>query len=127
MKQPIGQFCWNELATTSVKAAKEFYSKSFGWSFVDRNMGDMTYTMVKSGENEMAGMWQIPSDKSHEIPPHWTCYIYVANLDDSLKEVQKNGATVKIPATPVSDFGRFAIIVDPTGAHIGLWESLHDK
>lgn len=32
-----------------------------------------------------------------------------------------------MPATPVSDFGRFAVIQDPTGAHIALWQSTKDK
>jgi predicted enzyme related to lactoylglutathione lyase len=25
--------------------------------------------------------------------------------------------------TPVSDMGSFSIIVDPTGAHLGLWQT----
>ena len=127
MKQSIGHFCWNELATPNLKVAKEFYAKSFGWTFADHDMGDMTYTMIKHGDTEMAGMWQIPKDQAHDIPPHWMSYILVENLDNSLKAVQENGATIKVPGTPVSDFGRFAIIIDPTGAHIALWESLRSK
>lgn len=126
MNPSIGQFCWNELATTNLTAAKDFYAKSFGWSFTDSDMGEMTYTMIKSDGKEFAGMWQIPTDKAHEIPPHWMCYILVKNLENSLKEVQKNGATIQVPATPVGNFGQFAVIIDPTGAHIALWESMHD-
>ncbi len=87
-----GEFCWNELATTNVKAAKEFYSKSFGWEFSDHPMGDATYTMVKCGDKEFAGMWQIPHDQEKQITPHWMSYILVDNLVQSIEKVKKHGA-----------------------------------
>lgn len=118
-----GEFCWNELATTDVKAAKKFYSEVFGWEFSDHQMGDSTYSMVRCGDKEIAGMWQIPHDKSDEIPPHWMSYILVENLSKSLEAVQKNGATVKVPPTKAGEFGKFAIIIDPVGAHVALWET----
>jgi predicted enzyme related to lactoylglutathione lyase len=33
------------------------------------------------------------------------------------------GAKVKMPPTTVEGMGRFAVIQDPTDAHIALWES----
>lgn len=124
MKQPgIGQFCWHELATPNVKAAKEFYSAILGWEFTEFNVGDMTYTKIKCGENEFGGMWQIPTDQQDKIPPHWMGYLQVSNLEETLNKAQSLGATLKMPITPTGDFGQFAIIVDPTGAHIAFWES----
>ncbi len=120
----VGQFCWTELATPNAKAAKEFYSKAFGWQFDDHTMDDgYTYSMVKNGNHEFAGIWEIPKDKADEIPPHWMSYILVDNLQTALKKVELHGATVEVPETKVNDFGKFAIIIDPTGAHIALWES----
>lgn len=121
-----GEFCWNELATRNVKEAKEFYSKSFGWQFSDHQIGDSTYSMIKCGGQEFGGMWQIPHDQT-DIPPHWMSYILVDNLEQSLDTVKKNGAQVKVPTTKAGEFGMFAIIIDPTGAHIALWQSLGDK
>lgn len=121
----IGEFCWNELATPNVKAAKDFYGKVLGWEFTDHDMGDMTYTMIKcGGGKEFGGIWQIPNDKKNEIPPHWMGYILVDNVDSILTKAKNAGATIKMPVTPAGDFGRFAIIVDPTGAHIAFWQSL---
>lgn len=122
--QKHGEFCWNELATNNIKAAKEFYSRSFGWTFSDHEMNDSTYSMIKSGNKDIAGMWQIPHDKEQDIPPHWLSYILVKNLDSSIETVKKHGATIKVPATNAGNFGKFAVIIDPTGAHIALWESL---
>ena len=57
-----------------------------------------------------------------QYPSHWMVYVNVENLDESLKKAEKLGAKVKMPATDVNDYGRFALIVDPTGAHIALWQ-----
>lgn len=120
----IGEFCWNELATSNVHEAKEFYGKVFGWEFLDHEMGDMTYTMIKLNGKDIGGIWAIPKDNQKQIPPHWMAYILVENLDESLKKAAKHGASIIKPASSVGDFGRFGIITDPTGAHIALWQPL---
>jgi len=120
----FGDFCWNELATTDVKAAKDFYGKVFGWEFVDHDMGDMTYTMIKhNGKDSFAGIWAIPKEQQKQIPPHWMAYISVENVDKALEKATKHGAKIVKPADNAGDFGRFAVITDPTGAHIALWQS----
>lgn len=124
-KPGIGDFCWNELATPDMKTAKDFYGKLLGWEFTDHNMGDMTYTMIKNGAKEFGGIWQIPSDKKDLIPPHWMGYILVENLEQTLQKATTCGATVKMPVTAAGNMGRFAIIIDPTGAHIAFWESFN--
>lgn len=119
-----GQFCWSELATPNLKAAKEFYGNAFGWTFSDLEMDTCTYSMIKCGNKEFAGMWEIPHDQQKDIPPHWMSYILVDSLEKSLEKVKKHGATVKVPPTKVGEFGHFSVIIDPTGAHIAIWESL---
>lgn len=120
----IGEFCWTELATTNVQSAKDFYKKVFDWKFSDLNMGEMTYTMIKRDGKEFGGMWAIPKDKEKQIPPHWMSYILVENLEDSLAKASNNGATMVKPISNAGDMGRFAIITDPAGAHIALWQVL---
>lgn len=119
-----GEFCWNELATSNLQAAKDFYGKTFGWKFSEHKMGEMTYTMIKTNDKEFGGIWSIPKDQEKQIPPHWMAYILVENLDESLKKATKNGASIVKPAATAGDMGRFAIIKDPTGAHIALWQTL---
>src|SRR5215467_1364742 len=120
----VGEFCWNELATSNVQAAKDFYGKVFGWKFSEHTIGDMSYTMFKRHEKDIGGIWAIPKDKEKHIPPHWMTYILVDDLEACLDKSLANGASVKKPATDAGDFGRFAVIVDPTGAHIALWQTL---
>lgn len=120
----MGEFCWNELATTNVQAAKEFYGKVFGWQFSEIDMGDMSYTMVNHNDRSLAGIWSIPKESQNQIPPHWMSYILVENLDQSLEKAIQNGASIVKPASPAGNFGRFAIITDPAGAHIALWQTI---
>lgn len=124
--QKYGQFCWNELMTPDAKKAEEFYSSLLDWETEHHSMGDTDYVMFKTGKDckGVGGMMQIPKGQESQIPPHWMSYISVENLDDKVKKAQDLGATIKVPATLVGDFGRFAILVDPTGAHIALWQSL---
>jgi len=118
-----GDFCWTELATPNLKAAKQFYGDAFGWKFTEHKIDDKTYTMIKNGDQEFGGIWEITKDQS-DVPPHWMSYILVADLKQSIEKVKKLGASIKVPLTKVSDMGQFAVISDPTGAHIALWESL---
>lgn len=120
----IGEFCWNELMTNDTKKAKAFYQALLGWEATEMNVGEMVYTLFKAGGKEMGGMLQIPASEEKNIPPHWMSYIAVADLDQAVKKAQELGASVKCPQTMVGDFGRFATIVDPTGAYIAFWQSL---
>ncbi|KTC89621.1 VOC family protein [Fluoribacter dumoffii] len=119
----MGQFCWNELATADVQKAKEFYSKVLGWKFKEIHSGDMTYTIVQIDDKDIAGIWQIPTKQQNEIPPHWMAYILVDNAADTLAKAKQNGAEEIKEVTHVGDMGLFAIIKDPTGAHIAFWET----
>lgn len=118
-----GEFCWNELMTSDVSKAKDFYGKLFGWTHQDHPMNNMTYTMFTKGEKMIGGLLQIPEEQKGKIPPHWLSYILVQDLEGKIEEAVNLGATIKVPATAIPGFGRFAIISDPTQAHIALWET----
>lgn len=120
----IGQFCWNELATPDVNKAKDFYGKVFGWQFKEIHSDAMTYTIIKSNDKDLGGIWQIPTEQQGQIPPHWMAYILVADVAQALEKAKQHGAHEVKEVTQVGEMGHFAIITDPSGAHIALWESL---
>ena len=117
-----GEFVWNELATSNVQQAKDFYGNTFGWEFTDKKMDDMTYTFIKKGGKDFGGIWAIPTEMQNQIPPHWLAYILVDNLDQSVENAVKNGATIVKPKQKAGDMGVFVILKDPAGAHIALWQ-----
>lgn len=126
MKEPVyGEFCWSELATNDVGKAKEFYTTMFGWQFEDLPIEGMTYTLIKGKNDVFGGIWQIPQNLRDQIPPHWMSYILVEDAQKALDKAKQLGAQEVKEVTQAGDKGRFAIITDPVGAHIALWESSH--
>lgn len=123
MTHSSGQFCWNELATADVHSAKNFYSKVLGWKFKEISSEHMTYTIIQVNDKDIGGIWHIPTEQQGKIPPHWMSYVLVHNVEETLKKAKEHGAQEIKGVTPVENMGRFAIITDPTGAHLAFWET----
>jgi len=109
-----------ELSTTDVGKAKSFYGQLFGWQLEDVPMGDFTYTMIKVGEGTGGGLMPqlMPG-----APSAWLAYVLVDDIAAATAKAQSLGASVMKDATEVMGAGWFSIIVDPTGAMLGLWQS----
>ena len=112
-----------ELQTKNLAKAKAFYSSLFGWKLEDMPMpgGAGTYTMISVGEGTGGGMFENPEPN---VPAFWLAYVGVDDIDASTKRAKELGATVMRDVMPVGDFGKMSVIVDPTGAHIALWQAL---
>ncbi|MEM7248397.1 MAG: VOC family protein [Acidobacteriota bacterium] len=118
-----GTFCWNELMTRDVPAATNFYTKLLGWTIEEMDMGEMgTYTMFKRGDDTVGGMMAMPSDMPEQVPPHWMTYVQVDDVDASFGQAKELGATGQVPPMDIPNIGRFAVITDPTGATIALYQ-----
>ena len=120
-----GRFCWADLGTSDTADAKRFYTGLFGWTFEDRPMGNgAVYTMLFSGGRSVAALYQQDAQQqAMGIPPNWLSYISVESADRSAELVRTLGGTVLMDAFDVLDVGRMAMIQDPTGAVVALWEA----
>ena len=114
-----GAFSWNELMTTDPDAAKEFYSKLFNWDLKDMPMEEMTYTVVRAGDEDVAGIMKIPTE-AEGSPPSWGTYVTVDNVDQTVRQAEELGGSVIVPARDIPEVGRFAVIQDPQGAVISV-------
>ena len=56
-------------------------------------------------------------------PSCWVAYVLVDDLKKAVEKANVLGGTVMKDETQVKDKGSFAIMEDPTGAMLGLWES----
>jgi predicted enzyme related to lactoylglutathione lyase len=54
--------------------------------------------------------------------PWWTTYISVADVQQSADAVVANGGSVQVPPMDVLDAGRLAVVTDPGGAGLSLWQ-----
>ena len=120
-----GTFCWVELATSDNEAAKTFYTKLFGWTFLDHPMGpDMVYTMLQLNGKDVGALYKLmPDQVSMGVPPNWLSYISVTSADESTEKAKAAGATVLKEPFDVMTVGRMSVIQDPTGAVFALWQA----
>ncbi len=109
-----------ELNTTDVNKAKTFYGKLFDWTLEDVPMPGGSYTMIKPGKGTGGGMMKHPVPGA---PSSWLAYVEVDDIDAATKKAKSLGASVMKDVTEVMGAGWLSIIVDPTGAALGLWKS----
>lgn len=116
---------WIDLATPDPAAARDFYRSLFGWEYDDQPAGeDATYTMCRKGDASAAGIMQLsPEMAASGMPPCWSTYVSVDDLDSTVAKVAPAGGAVMRPPMDVMDAGRMAVIADPTGGTICLWEA----
>ncbi|MFH1863086.1 MAG: VOC family protein [bacterium] len=112
-------FCHIELPTTDFQKSKAFYEALFNWSvYIDTTM---EYAGFETGEGIVGGFLKV--DQICAEKGCTTAYVLVESVDDMCKKAESLGAVVCMPKTAVAEMGWFAVIVDPCGAAIGLWES----
>jgi predicted enzyme related to lactoylglutathione lyase len=122
---PHGLFTWTDVSLPDPVGGSKFYSELFGWEAADQHdpEGNYIYTMFTKDGETVAGLGKQPEAMQNQgIPPMWNSYITVDDLDEALAEVEANGGSVLVPAMDVMAAGRMALIGDPTGAPVALWQ-----
>ena len=121
-----GTFCWIDLASTDAQASKNFYAELMGWAFHDEPMGeDAFYTLLQKDGKNVGGLYQMDAGMLEQgIPPHWNSYIAVENADDGVAKVTAAGGAVLMEPGDVMGAGRMAVVADPAGAAVCLWQPL---
>jgi predicted enzyme related to lactoylglutathione lyase len=115
---PPGTFSWAELVTSDAGAAKAFYTGVFGWDYRDNPIPDgSVYSTALCDGKDVAALYT-----SSDQPPHWNCYVTVESADASASRTAQLGASVAAEPFDVLDVGRMAVIIDPVGAALCLWE-----
>lgn len=120
-----GTFSWAELATTDQRAANTFYGRLLGWRVeeVPLSAGE-TYSMFSlDGRRTGAACTMREDERAQGIPPHWTLYVAVDNADDVAARAPARGGRVLVPPFDVMDAGRMAVLQDPTGAVLAIWQA----
>src|SRR4051812_10410720 len=113
-----GTFSWAELATSDAEAAKDFYTRLFGWSYDDRPVGEgQVYSMAQRAGANVAALFT-----ATEQPPHWNCYVTVSSADETAGRVASLGGTVIAEPFDVFASGRMAVFSDPAGATLAVWQ-----
>lgn len=120
IKAPAGAPCWADLWTSDVEGSRRFYSRLFGWEAHEPDPSHGGYFMFTRHGEPVAGamgpMGDVPADDT------WKPYLCTDDLAATLEKVVAGGGQVMVPAMPVDHLGIQAVVQDPTGAVVGLWQ-----
>ena len=115
-----GAVTWNELATTDVEAARDFYTELLGWEASSMEMdGGGTYWTFTNAGRMNAGSYDMAGTLPEGTPSHWMTYFRVDDCDAVADRVREHGGTVLVEPTDFS-MGRMAVLSDPFGATFAI-------
>ncbi|ALV46437.1 glyoxalase [Arthrobacter alpinus] len=119
---PAGAPCWIDLMTSDMARSQEFYAALFGWSY---EAGDAEkyggYTMAYKDGKSVAGLMQSQTD-GEGYPDMWSTYLRVDDIESTMDTAKNAGAIPYMEPMDVPEQGKMAMIGDPGGASIGMWE-----
>ncbi len=116
---------WTDLASPDLAASRQFYGSLFGWEFSEQDTGDPDnpYVMATQGGLDVAGMMKLsPEMQAGGMPPVWSTYVTVADVEAATAKAAELGGTVLNGPMDVMEAGRMSVIADPTGAAFCIWE-----
>ena len=117
----LGRHVWSELMTSDPKAAEKFYTAVVGWTTAPFGDAPMPYTIFKrGGDVGIGGLMQTPPGMN--MPPFWSMYIGVPNLDEAVAKVKSLGGSELSEVITVPTVGRMQMLKDPQGAAFYVME-----
>ena len=118
----IGSIAWVDLTVEAAEEVRDFYASVVGWRASPVDMGGYEdFTMVPPGSDEgVAGVCHARGPNA-ELPPQWLLYVVVAELEGSLARCRDLGGEIVAGPRAMAG-GRMAVVRDPAGAVLALWQ-----
>ncbi len=121
--RPPGAPCWMDLVTSDTDAAQAFYGELFGWTGTagdqEKYGGYVTFTL---DGNDVAGCMGKGSSMQ-AMPDAWSIYLSSPDTAATVLDAQQRGAPVFVAPMPIPEVGVMAMVADPGGAGIGIWQA----
>lgn len=106
-----------EIPVKNLEKAKEFYDSVFGWDFKAFGNG---YLLCNSHLGTTIGLKSVEEiAKGHSTIFH----IIVEDIEVCLKKAEDLGGKVARPKTVIPVYGYYALIQDPDGNTVGLYQT----
>jgi len=111
---------WFELQARDYAASVKFYETVFHWdAHTMSDTAEFRYTTLGEGDTARAGIMDASAFLPAGVPPQWSIYFGVTDVDAALVQIVEMGGSV-IQAAQDSPFGRLAHAADATGAMFKL-------
>jgi uncharacterized protein len=113
-------FIWHDLITSDVEAAKSFYGKVVGWDF---GLQPPDYHLLQVKGLSIGGIMSQP-DHLKGMPPFWSGYIHVPDVDAACARLTSLGGSIKREPWDIPGMLRMAVVADPTGPMFYIMQPL---
>lgn len=117
-----GMPCWIDHSSTDPAAAAGFYGPLFGWETEDVMPpgGPGQYFVGRLRGRDVGAFG---TQQAEGAPPTWNTYVWVEDADAALERARELGGTPMGEAFDVGDSGRMAVLQDPDGAWLCVWQA----
>jgi predicted enzyme related to lactoylglutathione lyase len=119
-------YCWADLSTPDVDAAKRFYEGLLGWKIAPSENDASGYLHIDNGGTMIGG---VPPSKMRDpkVPPHWMLYFMVTDCDAATSKAKDLGARVYMPPMTIEKVGRMSVVADPQGAAFATFQPAMER
>lgn len=116
----IGAPVWADLASSDLTASTSFYGTVLGWGRRDDDL-TVAYAYFVSEGHDIGGL----RPQIDEVPDAWRIFLKVDDLEATVASAAAAGGRVLREASPAptSGRGRWALLEDPSGAEIAVWQA----
>jgi len=122
-KYKPARFCWVDLAAADPRGAADFYRGLFGWQVETQHANGGEFKRFTTGGETVASLYRLDTRQiAAGVPSHWTPYISVVDIDESVSRAETLGGRIVVRPFDVDDMARVSLISDSNGALLGLWE-----
>ncbi len=115
-----GAPCWVDLMTSDTDRSRAFYARLLGWDAEDPAPEFGGYFNFTFRGVRVAGCMESQPDAPG--PDVWSVYLAVDDAQQTVDRAVAQGAPVYVEPMAVGDLGVMAVIGDPGGAAIGMWQ-----
>lgn len=119
--------CWIDTTQPDPESAAAFYRGLFGWDVEDMMPAGSgsKYLVARLHGGDVAAV----SSQPEGAPPQaiWNTYIWVDNADETAARARASGGSVVTEPFDVLDAGRMAVLADPEGAVVMVWQAINHK
>lgn len=114
---PSGTPCWVDVASRDPEASSAFYRDLLGWDVREGPPGSGGYRLAFVRERVVAGI-------RGGGAAGWTVYLASDDMRQTLHSVVAAGGRVLAPPRALLGEAVMAVVEDPTGAAVGVWQPL---
>jgi hypothetical protein len=106
--------------TSDPDGARAFYGELFGWTSEEAGEEYGGYINFLSDGVRVAGCMR--NSPEFQSPDVWSVYLASKDAQATADAAAAHGGSVAVPAMQVMDLGSMAVVMDPGGASIGVWQ-----